>query len=46
MLEDASDRLLTASAEIEMLPDKKPTANLPAQSSRLQKTPTSPAIRP
>ena len=45
-LDEASERLFTASAVMEMLPNSVPTASLAAHSSTLQKMPTAPAKLP
>ena len=44
--EVASDRLLMPSARTEMLPNKAPISAFPPPKSRLQTTPTNPAILP
>ena len=43
---EASERLLTASAVMETLPDRVPTASLAPKSSTLQTMPTAPASLP
>ena len=42
----ASDRLLTASATLDTLPVREPTANLPAKSRAFRQMPTAPATLP
>ena len=46
MLDDASDKLFTASAEMATLPVTMPARNLKPHSSRLHTMPTAPAMLP